>query len=65
MFVMVAYVSLSPARNEKKCGTVDFLGSLGEASYFGKTFGYLYSIFEKNIAVSIDLLKRISPVDDL
>ena len=41
MFVMVAYVSLSPARNEICAGLVDFDESLGEAAHFGKTFGYL------------------------
>jgi hypothetical protein len=39
MFVMFAYVSLSPARNEINAGLVDFGGSLGEETYFSKAFG--------------------------
>ena len=46
MLVMFAYVSLSPARNESNAGLVDFQGSLGEAAYFGKTFGCPHSFFE-------------------
>jgi hypothetical protein len=46
MLVMVAYVSLSPARYEIFAGPVDCDASLGEAAYFGKTFGCLYGFFE-------------------
>jgi hypothetical protein len=65
MLVMVAYVSLSPARYEIFAGLVDCDTSLGEAAHFGKTFGCLYSFFEMNRAVSIDLLECLSLVDDL
>ena len=39
MYVMFAYVSLSPALNEILAGLVDCDASLGEARHFGKTFG--------------------------
>jgi hypothetical protein len=65
MLVMVAYVSLSPARYEIFAGLVDCDVSLGEAAHFGKTFGCLYSFFEMNRAVSIDLLECLSLVDGL
>ena len=65
MLVMVAYVSLSPARYEIFAGPVDCDASLGEAAHFGKTFGCLYSFFEMNRAVSIDLLECLSLVDGL
>jgi len=42
MLVMVASVSLSPARYEIFAGPVDCGASLGEAAHFGKTFGCLY-----------------------
>jgi hypothetical protein len=56
LFVMLAYVSLSPARYEIFAGLVDCDASLGEAAHFGKTFGCLHSFFEMNRAASIDLL---------
>jgi hypothetical protein len=65
MLVMVAYVSLSPARYEIFAGLVDCDASLGEAAHFGKTFGCLYSFFEMNRTVSIDLLECLSLVDGL
>jgi len=65
MIVMVAYVSLSPARNEIFAGLVDCNTRLGEVAHFGKTFGCLHSFFEMNRAASIDLLECLSPVDDL
>ena len=46
MLVMVAYVSLSPARYEIFAGLVDCDASLGEAAHFGKTFGCLYRFFK-------------------
>jgi hypothetical protein len=65
MLVMVASVSLSPARYEIFAGPVDCDASLGEAAHFGKTFGCPRSFFEMNRAASIDLLECLSPVDDL
>ena len=50
IFVMLAYVSLSPARYEIFAGLVDCDASLGEAAHFGKTFGCTYVFFEKKIA---------------
>ncbi|HEV2665448.1 MAG TPA: hypothetical protein VG324_11075 [Blastocatellia bacterium] len=51
MYVMFAYESLSPARDETFAGLLDFGASLGEAPHFGKTFGRMHSFFERNIAV--------------
>jgi len=51
MSVMFAYVSLSPARNEIFAGLLDFGASLGEATHFGKTFGWQHSFLEQNIVV--------------
>ena len=47
MFVMLAYVSLSPARYEIFAGLVDCDAGLGEAAHFGKTFGYSHGFFLK------------------
>jgi hypothetical protein len=46
MLVMVASVSLSPARYEIFAGPVDCDASLGEAAHFGKTFGCLYGFLK-------------------
>jgi hypothetical protein len=62
MFVMFAYVSLSPARNEIFAGLVDCDTSLGEATHFGKTFGCHMVFFENHIAANIFILKPISPI---
>jgi hypothetical protein len=58
MLVMFAYVSLSPACYEIFAGLLDCDASLGEAAHFGKTFGYLYSFFEIDIASDIDSWKE-------
>ena len=65
MFVMFAYVSLSPARYEIFAGLVDCDASLGEAAHFSKNFGCQYRFFKMNRAASIDLLEWLSPIDDL
>ena len=51
MIVMVAYVSLSPARYEIFAGLVDCAASLGEVAHFGKTFGF-YMVILKRIPPS-------------
>ena len=51
MFVMFAYVSFSPTRNEIFAGLLDCRASLGEAPHFGKTFGRTHNFFEQSIAV--------------
>ena len=55
IFVMFAYVSLSPARNEIYAGLVDCNTSLGEAMRFGKTFAVHMDFFEKNTAINMVL----------
>jgi hypothetical protein len=46
VFVMFAYVSLSPERNELFAELVDYITRLGEVAHFGKTFGCPYSFLK-------------------